>query len=725
MVDQARVKSGFDVEMLLGGEYLTHLLLAARESGTIPSRIEIADPALAIEFKEPRDLKRTYPRNPALELPFEAPGAFEVEILFGHPLDADARLRLFPVVIDLATGTQNALVPFVDLFVTLDLRTPDADADGAIDGGSIDIVLVDVASDLLPILENDHGITKQEVMDRLKPEIDRTIDAGGATRFKRVQALEMRKLEGDADHDPAIGLFLNLRLRTGPLDHQIRDPRGDVAAALNFLPTGQHIAFGTRRGLYGHAGADAFHRLAEKNPETGSFEHPWRERASDPKSKKYGHFNSVSVGRRSFPPANTLEVVVRAEYEVEDFFDPDVRVAVFITPTTDAQGVIDWHIDKSISVDLLFEILPFAIVYTLFILFPPGGALIAGGIIVGLLFIGGIAVGIYASYRSEKIERKVDLTLTEVFPDRLPIARRRWDPFFTTIHEVALKPDSVVIGEEQMTLAGTAILSRSSRYADNVVIRDTVLDTDGNITHLLYRVDDAPDFRGLLEAQEPGTDRREWSEPVDAEPNLFALSIDQILARFKEFEDAKQMLLLPNIPYVPRYVQEQRGGIDHILAISKRELNEQTGGVLFTFREETRTRIVADQGPTIRQQVITDLSAGGATPTEEEIQAEVGARIDALVAEEETAFEGTREFHRRLKAAIDPLLRFELPPEKLAELQQLGILELTGLVMIRLRKGHPPGEPLLYYRDRADGDTRDNLLSLPRYRHTAEGPVLR
>jgi len=63
---------------------------------------------------------------------------------------------------------------------------------------------------------------------------------------------------------------------------------------------------------------------------------------------------------------------------------------------------------------------------------------------------------------------------------------------------------------------------------------------------------------------------------------------------------------------------------------------------------------------------------------------------------------------------VNNLLRFDLPPEQMADLQMNRIMFLNGFVVID-RQGK------LYYRDKADGNVSDNLMSLPRYKPTDLG----
>ncbi len=67
------------------------------------------------------------------------------------------------------------------------------------------------------------------------------------------------------------------------------------------------------------------------------------------------------------------------------------------------------------------------------------------------------------------------------------------------------------------------------------------------------------------------------------------------------------------------------------------------------------------------------------------------------------------ELEADLNQKINETLRFDLPPEEMADLQLRKLMFLSKFVVIR-RQGKP------YYRDRKDRSTADNLMSLPRYK---------
>ena len=64
MLEQNLIRSGFDIEILLGEEFLTYVLLTLTDSGTIPVAVNIDDPPVEFLLCEPDDADRNYDLNP-------------------------------------------------------------------------------------------------------------------------------------------------------------------------------------------------------------------------------------------------------------------------------------------------------------------------------------------------------------------------------------------------------------------------------------------------------------------------------------------------------------------------------------------------------------------------------------------------------------------------------------------------------------------------------------
>src|SRR5688500_6899229 len=92
-VDQDLVKSGYDVEALLGANYLRMLIQTALDAGEIPQEFEIG--SQVVRLHSVPGINRLYEPTtfpPGAAVPASG-DAFETAILFNHPLGANLRVR--------------------------------------------------------------------------------------------------------------------------------------------------------------------------------------------------------------------------------------------------------------------------------------------------------------------------------------------------------------------------------------------------------------------------------------------------------------------------------------------------------------------------------------------------------------------------------------------------------------------------------------------------------
>jgi hypothetical protein len=136
--------------------------------------------------------------------------------------------------------------------------------------------------------------------------------------------------------------------------------------------------------------------------------------------------------------------------------------------------------------------------------------------------------------------------------------------------------------------------------------------------------------------------------------------------------------------------------------------------------DEIFAEVLANEGDTIRQQVVDDLSAGGGTPTPEEIEAEFQARIKKKVKALMSDYESPTPLEMAHAGILASLLRFDAAPEELLMLQEKQIIAIdNALTSIELRPMQK------YLRDKAQSGeegAKDNLLERPRYRPGPNGP---
>src|SRR4051812_38257757 len=156
---------------------------------------------------EPNTADRTYPIADGA-VPLETSNVdtpLSVEVLPNGPGGADVKVTLL-----LDVGG----LPNVDMGLYFDLAL---DTETAEDGGlgvvTVTCTLLDVDGTLVNLAAGrTPPVTRDELIGRLAPFVNRTLDLGSTGSGGRLESLAIRKHAADADNDAALGLYLNLRL---------------------------------------------------------------------------------------------------------------------------------------------------------------------------------------------------------------------------------------------------------------------------------------------------------------------------------------------------------------------------------------------------------------------------------------------------------------------------------------------------------------------------------
>lgn len=708
MIDQSLVQSGFDTEVLLGSRYLKYFLLNAVETGSFPLQISINDPAVEISIHPPEDYQRLYePNSNAEPLPTPvAEGAFETEILFDQESGADLRVRTIVDVLHVDSG-RSITEKYVDLDIMLALETEETRS-GTVQNAKLRLEVVALELDpMLAIILLFAGIQPEDLLPTIKEYVDRTMDMGIVGADQNVQSVAMRKLESTGGHPAALGVYLNMHLRTGPAPGEFLGERGNLDAALNFLPPNEDMAFGMPGALYEKLSDDAKSRQAEeKENSPGDYHYPIRKDPLDRESDKIGKIKNITVRSKS---GNRLFVDVHGEFFVDIFDtwdiipDPDFHFTFTITPNIN-DGLLDWDVESDLDVDLFGELLIAFVFSALFFGFGATGVLALIILAVQELIVEPIA----KSEVGDRADEAFDANFLDAIPHRITVERRRWDPFYYTQHQVvALIDDLVQINDDGIAFSGMAVLDKEPEPVGHVVIRDEDRSLEDELAGLWYRVDDFNPAARDSHFEMLATDRREYA-PVenDVESDLYRLTLSQVHDRLvtRRVRDS--------IGYVPKRVFIRDGQIRLLLCISETELNEVTSNLIFEFRDTTRSQILDEQGDDLRQQVTEQLeNLLGQPPTDELVQKALDELVDSLVAEAEAVFR-EEELPQQLETALDEVLRFDLDSPEFYALEDDKVLFIAGFERIRMVRN---GKESFYYRDRPDGNRSDNLLSLPKY----------
>jgi hypothetical protein len=416
-MDQTLVRSGFDAEIALGERYLQYLLLLALDAGIFPATFDTADEQnpengpIQARLIIPVDVDRTYELDPAAEIPEPgSPNGFAVKILFDNEFMADLRVtvrahltRASPVV-DNNTG--------YTLFVRLGLqKTPESAGPGLASAGlSIELVHADGVADFA----------------KLKTLVDRTLSLDGLGAGGRVQDFALRKFPAQGTSPASIHLYVNLMLRSGPEEDRFLPARGDVLLGNNILQPDTDMVFATRKDIYAAVAADGFYRRAV--PSGSGYAYPLKFK------HRKGKLLNVSVEPTTGNQDNRLRTKIKAEVEVDNWFDPDITLIVDIFGSIDDEGVMTWNsLSDAHDSSFLYDVLLAGVAAALIPLIGPGAAL---AVFTGLELAKHIGEELISEYYiRDKAKKRHDAKLLDLAPNRLTYYRRPSYPFNETQHQ--------------------------------------------------------------------------------------------------------------------------------------------------------------------------------------------------------------------------------------------------------------------------------------------------
>ena len=744
MIAQDKISSGFDVEFLMGEEYIKYFLLSSMETGSIPwwSETDVKDAhgnhvrtdANATHPPDELNEKRLYPvhpdflghENPFLDLGVPAYSTqedeFSVTLLQESAVGADIRVKVYPTIIsnldhpDKRRMISNIFPVFLDLKFALSFTT---DTDNLLKDIGLELELLDISGPLIDAAEtqtDENGnpiFSKADTLASLKQQIDRTVPFSAAGGGK-IAAIALKKFFADDETPNAIGIYINLVLQNGPRTTDLLPDRGNVDDAQNFLPKDSHMAFGFARETYQRLGEDLFQKMAVlKEGTTDEFEYPLVQ-----DGEKKGKIKSISVHPEvRIPPGsggtptftNVLVVDVHGEYAIENFFDPDFHFLIRLVPIQN-NGLLDFDLDFDLQLSALGQIVVFFLETVITVVLPKLGL----SLFFATLIIIKIIEKIGEDAAAGVIQSQLDKTsFLDTLPNKLTVEQRRWDPLYFTTHRVEAAVDDLVVNDSGFAFsANDLFVGKKFEPLDHMVIRAPTRDEAGAVNGLLYR---AKDLQPFIETDLtfifPAVDRMPFVQLLSPEGDIesfrVSLTIDQIKDRLVSENKGAKDKHLEKIQYLPKKVHVIKHEIYKMLAVSLTEITE----IQQITRSLLRTELRAQNGAAFRQQAIEELQQElGRAPTEDEIIARVNFKLDQAVA---------IAFPSRLKIELDKRMKFDLEPFEFADLQKKKFLTL-GLGKLDIITLHRDGRVTVYYRDHEQPfepnvDQSDNLLNLPKY----------
>jgi len=718
MINQTLVSSGFDIELLLSEKYIKYFLLTSFETGSIPwwdedfNQVTGRTTYTVVHPPEQLRTNRLYePRADFAPHPFpdlfrdftEKDQACNVTLL-PDDQEADIRVDLIVSVFQppAIPGGNQLVLPEVPMF--MDSRfyiSAETDANGFQRNVRLNLELVDIGGVLIENANNlppEHGWDKAKTLANMKAQFDRSIPLRIVGENGAIHQIETQKFFAEDDEHPtALGIYVNLKLKSGPEPDAFVGPRGDLALAQNFLPKDHHLAFGFSKDLYPLLGKDIFHRMAEPKP-GGGFHYPVMEDGEE-KGKLFHAtvYPQMHVhGGGSATYENILVIDVEGEIYLNNLPNPNFNMKVRLIPIIQ-DGVLTFKTDF----DLNIPAFGYLIVATVLLSFITLKAALPLTLIALAL-----KVAIEKAGESKAVpiieSRLEDASLLDAFPNKLTVEERRWDPTYFTNHQIVSLVKEVAINDKGMAFAAYDLrVGKEPKPLEDAVIRSEVRDAAGTMSGLLYRVSDWPRFEALLGPVYPATDQMEFVETVPpgsgVEATRVHLTLDQAVERVKAGR------LVEAIPYSPFKVDVQEHQIYQILTLSKREGPEIHAIAERLLRQELRTAHEQEYRDRARAELLAEL---GREPT----PAEVETRFSAILAEEVRA-----RLPRRFRRERERYLKFDLEPFEFADLQQRKILFLEHYILEIIKMRNSAGGTV-YYRDEPDQDKGDNLLKLPRYK---------
>lgn len=715
MIKQDKISSGYDIEFLMGEEYIQYLFLTSLETGTLPwwSTIDTKDDDGNVIKTDmfilhpPAKLKehRRYPVNPDFEgkeHPFPdlvkavysvCDNDFEVTILPDDPLGANISVIVFPSIISntqdpslIKVEIENNPAFSLELKIKLNLTSDRSSDQSVISNVRLNIELVDIDGTLvlfLPTFNSD----KNKMLQTLKTRLDREVPFSMAGAGK-IQDIGMKVFDSDDESSKAIGVFINLALRKGPIETDIYPPRGNIADAQNFLPKDSRMTYGIPSSAFKRLASEIYQGMAKlKDNSTTEYYYPVPQGGGVIKginiySKSIPFLGSGSTDILDSNFVNILVIDIHGELPVKNFPDIDYHFYISLIPRN-KDGILEIETKFDLSIDPLAKFFIYALGMVLSI-FSVGT--------LSPLFIGTIVFienseEIYGSQAAGSIRKMPAYTsFLETLPHKLMVEKRRWDPLYNTCHQLEIKADNILVNEKGLAISAEEVYpGRRFDAVDTNIIRTVSHDTFDNVTGLYYRVSDFSEYQDNdFKTIYPAVDRMTYDEMVQPDGEIETFRIRLTNGQVMERSAIKGKMKFNN--YTPKKVDIRNHKIYKLLVISDVEI------------KEIRAKL----------ELTAEL---GRTSTEYELKQRIKSYSDEdLFAGLPEGFEEELNLHMKL----------EMKPSEFAAFENSGALHLGGrkLEMMSRKKGH--GEEhthTLYYRDIPDiSDRTDNLLNLPKYK---------
>lgn len=461
MIDNTRIKSGYDVEVLLGADYFLTIFQAAHEAGQIPASFQVAqgDQLITVTVARPHDAAILQGDDANLELTMgltiELPDAAE-------PINIDAGVE-FLISFSKETGVSISFVRF----------------DSSIRGTLVSFV----------------GEEKVlELEESLRASSDKTLQVD----FSEAEQLVQRVLPGQVEPaiQPAIALYLNLNLKVasqdGPPESEFIE-RGNADLGVSFLVKDRAYAIGVSPQTFERFANDAFHGFFQE----GENSHPLLQ-----DGKPVGEYKSIRMEPKD---DGFVRITVRFRGFVKHFPDAPVKVE-FNLRSSIVDGRLHFDVelenfdaDAGLLGDVIAYLCGGALAVIALAILGPGAVvlmpILQSGAIVGIEIIAnrkGDENEGTAAEGGDDIRADVSSAFS-AFPTRVELFVDKRDQFFTRHLFLQCRFQDVVINKEGMSMSGRTFIDRTTFFPQTDIksrSRGTDADSRLGISTLTYRLHD-------------------------------------------------------------------------------------------------------------------------------------------------------------------------------------------------------------------------------------------
>lgn len=457
MVDHTRIATGYDVELLLGGDYFLAIFQGAYDAGLIPTVVTTEQVVLATD--DP-----TIERKEHFVIQVDKPNALTI---LGDEPEADMQIAIpiIPVRVVTETNINNpgefivTEEPQEPATLPIRLNAEFTATELVISFHSLE----PLARALMVLILGDDQVIKIEgtLTTRLNKRFPLSLGTEGVAEIVPVKVSR-----GGAD---AIGFYINLDLKVAPQSGPPESAfveRGDVDAAASFLPSDKAFAFGFSPTTFNRLANHLWHTKLAVTRADGTIDHP----VFDPKTnEEIGYYESIAIKPLS---SGVVEVTILSRIVLPIWPDASVK-AIFHLKAITQNGQLRFDlelVDFNVSTRLVGDLLAFLIAGALgalvaFLFGAPGLVIL---IAAGASGTGGvITLEVIEEIKENRGEgdaeaeaQKINVAaLLSALPTRLKLFGDARDPLFVREYSVVNQFDGVQIDSHGMSFVGAAAIA--------------------------------------------------------------------------------------------------------------------------------------------------------------------------------------------------------------------------------------------------------------------------